>query len=85
MSNTPPKVITRQEISPGKYRYEIDGAEFMKSSTVLYTHATVYYVKDWAVGDCYPLTMHKNRQTMLKSPDRKCGWDKFGTIEITAI
>lgn len=80
-----PKVITRQETSPGVYRYEIDGAEFMKSSKTLYTHATVYYVKDWAVGDSWPLTMHKNRQTMLKAPVNKHGWSKVDVIEITPV
>lgn len=85
MPNPQPKVITRQEISPGVYRYEIDGAEYMKASKVLYTHATVYYVNDWKAGDCYPLTTHKNRQTMLKAPQNKCGWVKVGVIEITPI
>ena len=80
-----PKVITRAEISPGVYRYEIDGAEFMRRSTVLYTHASVYYVRDWKAGDCYPLTMHTNRQTMLKSPERRNGWIKITALEIRPV
>lgn len=88
MSKQKPKTITRQKISPGVYRYEIDGQEFIKSGKVLYTHATVYYVNDWKSGHCWPFTMHKNLQAMLKAPDRKYGkrgWVKADVIEITPI
>lgn len=80
-----PSVITRQETKPGVYRYEIDGAEFIKASKVLYTHATVYFVVDYAAGPSWPLTMHKNRQAMLNAPDKKHSWSKFDVIEITPV
>lgn len=83
--STKPSVITRQETKPGVYRYEIDGAEFIKSSKVLYTHATVYFVNDYAAGPSWPLTMHKNSATMLAAPARKHSWSKVDVIEITPI